>query len=54
MAEPAAQRTPANQRTVVGGDPGEYDASRQTYGSPRIHAALRNKGCAWGASGWLV
>jgi transposase InsO family protein len=40
---PESQRTQANQRLLVQIRE-EYQLSRKTYGSPRIHAALRGKG----------
>jgi transposase InsO family protein len=40
---PASQRAQANERLLVRIRE-EYQLSRQTYGSPRIHAALRKKG----------
>lgn len=40
-------RTQANQ-ALLGQIRMEYDSSRQTYGSPRIHVVLRRKGVACG------
>ena len=40
---PDSQRSQANQRLLVQIRE-EYQLSRKTYGSPRIHAALRGKG----------
>jgi putative transposase len=40
---PASQRAQANERLLVRIRE-EYQLSRKTYGSPRIHAALRKKG----------
>jgi putative transposase len=44
---PPSLRTQANQ-TLLGEIHTEYDDSRETYGSPRIHVALRRKGIACG------
>jgi transposase InsO family protein len=40
---PPSQRKQANER-LLAAIRAEYEASRRTYGSPRIHAALRRKG----------
>ncbi len=42
-SRPASQRAQANQRLLVQIRE-EYQLSRKTYGSPRIHATLRRKG----------
>lgn len=42
-SRPESQRTQANERLLVQIRE-EYQLSRKTYGSPRIHAALRKKG----------
>ena len=42
-SRPDSRRTQANQRLLVQIRE-EYQLSRKTYGSPRIHAALRRKG----------
>jgi transposase InsO family protein len=42
-----SQRAQANQ-TLLGQIQAEYDNSRQTYGSPRIHAVLGRKGVVCG------
>ena len=44
---PSSPRTQANQ-VLVEQIQAEHQASRQTYGSPRIHAALLRKGVACG------
>ena len=50
---PAAPRTQQDQRLGV-----EIQAihaeCRQRYGSPRVHAELRERGHRWAASGWLA
>ena len=42
-SRPTNQRAQANQ-ALLAKIRGEYRTSRETYGSPRIHAALRRKG----------
>ena len=46
-ARPASQRAHANE-LLLAQIQEEHRASRQTYGSPRIHAALQRKGTACG------
>jgi transposase InsO family protein len=43
LKRPASQRQQAN-RQLLEAIQREYEASRQTYGSPRIHAALQQQG----------
>ena len=49
-SRPASVRKQANQGLVTQIRE-EYQNSRQTYGSPRIHAALRHRGIACGRQG---
>jgi len=43
LKRPASQRQQANEQ-LLAAIRREYEASRQTYGSPRVHAALRQQG----------
>ena len=54
MATAFAQFAVQANQTLVELIRAEHQASRKTYGSPRIHMALQRKGVVCGHIGWHV